>query len=182
MSILSSLELDEAFAAACLATAPLSAGSTLVSRATTFDKLSLSDDVDSNATRLTKFYPNAYSDFYPSRTPYVYESGPDWPVRTGPEAQGLVREARPVCRHPIGPNWHSIGTDIYQTLDSKDVIWTSINLLAYANEGEVKPFCAVILSIGVEPFSLSYKDTVAAAALVKNILAAAGFLDIEVAF
>ena len=53
--------------------------------------------------RLTDKYPNAYSDFYPSRTPCIFKSGPDWPVRKGPQAQGIEREARPVYGHAIGP-------------------------------------------------------------------------------
>ena len=67
-------------------------------------------------------------------------------------------------------------------LDSMGVMWTSINPLAYANEREAKPFCSLILSIGVKPNSLSHKDAVAAADVVKKILTDAGFPDIEVAF
>ena len=55
--------------------------------------------------------------------------------------------------------------------------WTSINPLAYANAGESKPFCSLTLSIGVKPYSLLYD-----AAVVKEILAGAGFPDIEVVF
>jgi hypothetical protein len=141
------------------------------------------DDVVSVATRLTDKYPNAYSDFYPSRTPCVFKSGPDWPVRKGPQAQGIEREARPVYGHAIGPTWLSIGKRIYQYgLDSIGVKWTSINPLAYANAGEAKPFCSLIISIGVKPHSLLYEAAVAAATVVKKILAEAGFPDIEVAF
>ncbi|KAH9039473.1 hypothetical protein EDB83DRAFT_2507660 [Lactarius deliciosus] len=122
-----------------------------------------------SATRLTDKYPYAYSDFYPSRTPCVFKSGPDWP-------------ARPVYGHAIGPNWLSIGTRIYEYLDSISVEWTFINPLAYANAGEAKPFCSLILSIGVKPYSLLYEAAVAATTVVKEILAEAGFPDIEVAF
>ncbi|KAI0298529.1 hypothetical protein BC826DRAFT_1103029 [Russula brevipes] len=139
------------------------------------------DDV-SKATRITHKYPNAYSDFYGSRTPCVFKSGPDWRVREGPQAQGIVREARPVYRHAIGPTWLSIGKRIYHALDSIDVKWTSINPLAYADAGEPKPFCSLILSIGVKPHSLLYDAATAAATVVKDILAEAGFPAIEVAF
>lgn len=61
------------------------------------------DDVVFKATRFTEKYPNAYSDFYGSSTPCVYKSGPDWPVRKGPLAQGIVREPRPVHGHAIQP-------------------------------------------------------------------------------
>ncbi|PWW76363.1 hypothetical protein C7212DRAFT_351499 [Tuber magnatum] len=134
------------------------------------------------STRLTDKYPNAYSDFYGSGTPCVFKSGPDWHVREGPEAQGIEREARPVYRHAIGPTWLSIGERIYRGLDSIDVEWTSINPLAYADAGEAKPFCALILSIGVKPCSLPYDAAVTAAAMVKEILGEAGFPAIEVAF
>ena len=78
-------------------------------------------------------YPNAYSDFYGSGTTCVFKSGPDWSVRKGPQAQGIVREARPVYRHPIGRTWLSIGERIYHSPDSIGVKWTSINPLAYAD-------------------------------------------------
>lgn len=126
-------------------------------------------------------YANAYSDFYGSGIACVYKSGPSWPVRRGPEAQGIIREARPVYGHATGSKWLPTGELIYQSLDSMKVKWTSIDPLAYANEGEVKPFCPFIVSIGVEPQSLLYDVAVAAADGVKKILAKAGFPDIEVA-
>ncbi|KAG8748585.1 hypothetical protein FRC10_003719 [Ceratobasidium sp. 414] len=148
------------------------------------DKPSLlaTDDVVSKVPRLTDKYPNAYSDFYSSGTPCVFKSGPDWHVRKGPQAQGIEREARPVYRHAIGCTWLSIGKRIYDELDSMGVKWTCINPLAYANAGEAKPFCSLILSIGVMPYSLLYDAVVAAATVVKEILAQAGFPAIEVAF
>ncbi|KAI9508363.1 hypothetical protein F5148DRAFT_1355950 [Russula earlei] len=42
---------------------------------------------------------------------------------------------------------------IYQRLDSIGVKWTSIPL-AYANAREAKPFCSLILSIDVQPYTL----------------------------
>ncbi|KZT23693.1 hypothetical protein NEOLEDRAFT_1157202 [Neolentinus lepideus HHB14362 ss-1] len=132
------------------------------------------DDVVYTATRLTEKYPNAYSDFYGSATPCVYKSGPDWP--------GIVREPRPVHGHAIQLAWVSIGTRICDELESVGIIWTSVNPLAYANAGEPKPFCPLIICVGVNPGSLLYEAAVAAAAVVKNILTDAGFPDIEVAF
>ncbi|KZP24239.1 hypothetical protein FIBSPDRAFT_736125 [Athelia psychrophila] len=137
---------------------------------------------DAKATRLMDKYPEAYSDFYGSRIACVYKSGPGWPVRQSPEARGIVREARPVYGHAIEPKWLPTGQLIYQSLDSMDVKWTSIDPLAYANEGEARPFCSFIVSIGVKPQSLLYDVAVAAADGVKKILAKAGFPDIEVAF
>ena len=133
-------------------------------------------------TCLTSKYPNAYRDFYGSKTACVYKSGHDWPVRTGPEAQRIIREARPVYSHPIGPVWLAIGKRIYEYLDSVRLAWTSINPLAYADTEEAKPFCPLIISIGVMPSSLVYENAVVAADGVKAILAEANFPDIEVAF
>jgi hypothetical protein len=187
-----SVQLDQEFLNACLSIpkqvgnqSPVSPTDTLVfSTAFSFgdsEKIA-TEDVVSIETRLTDKYPNAYSDFYPSRTPCVFKSGPEWEVRNGPQAQGIVREARPVNGHDIGRTWLSIGTRIYEYLDSNSVDWTSINPLAYANAGEAKPFCSLILSIGVKPYSLLYEAAVAAGAGVKKILAEVGFPDIEVAF
>ena len=140
------------------------------------------NDIVPKATRLTDNYANAYSDFYGSGTPCIFKSDPSWRVRKGPQAQGIEREARPVYRHAIEPTWRSIGKCIYDKLDSIGVKWTSINPLAYADAGEAKPFCSLILSISVKPHSLLYDAAVAAVAAVTGILAEAGFHAIEVAF
>jgi hypothetical protein len=61
-------------------------------------------------------------------------------------------------------------------------MWTSVNPLAYANAGEPRPFCPLIICVGVNPGSLLYEAAFAAATVVKTILTDAGFPDIEVAF
>ncbi|KAJ7237710.1 hypothetical protein B0H12DRAFT_1212216 [Mycena haematopus] len=93
-----------------------------------------------------------------------------------------VSNVRPAPSTVIGPAWRSIGESVYQRLDSMSLNWTSINPLAYANAGEAEPFCSLILSIGLKPHSLLYDAAVAATAVVKKILAGAGFPGIEVAF
>ncbi|KAG8894920.1 hypothetical protein FRB99_000911 [Tulasnella sp. 403] len=100
-------------------------------------------------------------DFYglPSNPPCVYKSGPAWRERTGPES-----------------------TSIYQFLDSQGVKWTSIDPVAFAEEGEVKPFYPLLMWVGVYPESLFYNVAVAAAETIKGILAQAGFPEIDVAF
>ena len=114
----------------------------------------------SKKPHLADMYPSAYSDFYDSGTLCVFKSGPDRPVRKGPQAQGIYREVRPVYRHAIEYTWLSIGKRIYHSLDSISVKWRSINPLAYANAGEAKPFCSLILSIGVKSHSLLYDSAV----------------------
>jgi hypothetical protein len=142
------------------------------------------DIVVSDRSRLTNYYPAAYRDFYglPSSPPCVYKSDPAWSERTGPESYRITRETRPVYDHSIADQWHVIGTSIYQFLDSQGVKWTSIDPVAFAEEGRVKPFCPLLMWIGVYPQSLLYHDAMAAAEAIKKILARAGFSEIEVAF
>jgi len=118
----------------------------------------------------------------PSNPPCVYKSGPAWSERTGLESYRITRKARPVYDHPIADQWHVIGTSIYQFLDSQGVKWTSIDPVAFAEEGGVMPFCPLLMWIGVYPQSLLYHAAMAAAEAIKEILAQAGFPEIEVAF
>ena len=139
--------------------------------------------VVSDSSRLTDYYPSAFTDFsgIPSGAPCVYKSGPAWSERRAPESQSFIRELRPVYGHPIAASWPDIGTDIYQLLDSRSVLWTSIDPVAFANAGEKKPFCPLLIWIGVKP-NLLYGDAVAAANAIKGVLSQAGFPNIEVAF
>ena len=193
----SPLAIDPAFKDLCLTfkeddiTSPIPPGSpasTLVSESALLPiaKLILSDDgttvTDSDAGRLTRDYPQAYSDFYPSKAGCVYKTGPAWKVRTGPEQQGIVREARTVHRPDLQNTWVSILELIIQHLDSLAVRFTCINPLGWVNEGEKDPFCPFLLSIGVTPGSLAFKVAVAAAGSVKEVLATSGLAEVEVAF
>lgn len=187
--------LDEVFFEMCLTVPgkvgnhlPISPTSTLTSStAYAFDELDLNevdDTIVSDSSRLTDRYPAAYKDFYgmPSGAPCVYKSGSAWPEREGPQAQRIIREARPVYGHPIAPSWLKIGTEIYKFLDSCSVMWTSIAPIAFADAGEATPFCPLLIWIGVKRKSLLYDAAVAAAKGVKGILDLAGFPEIEVAF
>ncbi|KAK7032242.1 hypothetical protein VNI00_013200 [Paramarasmius palmivorus] len=138
----------------------------------------------SDTSRLTDYYPAAYKDFYglPSNPPCVYKSGTAWREPIGPESYRITRQVRPVYDHPIADQWHTIGTSIYEFLDSQSIKWTSIDPVAFAEEDEVQPFCPFLMWIGVYPKSLPYNAAVAAAKAVKKILAQAGFPEIEVAF
>ncbi|KAG8893234.1 hypothetical protein FRB99_002117, partial [Tulasnella sp. 403] len=151
----------------------------------TFGKLdSNKGSVVSDSSRLTDNYPAAYKDFFglPSGAPCIYKSGPAWPERKGPQAQRYAREARPIYGHPIADSWLKIGADIYKLLDSRNVKWTSIDPVAFANAGEKTPFCPLLMWIGVRHETLLFDDAVAAARSIKDILSQAGFPDIEVAF
>ncbi len=97
--------------------------------------------LDVDASRLTNNYPAAYKDFYglPSNPACVYKSGPAWRENTGPNSYRITREARPVYDHPIADQWHAIGTKIYQFLDTQSIKWTSIDPVAFAEEGGGNP-------------------------------------------
>ncbi|KAJ3525143.1 hypothetical protein NMY22_g10696 [Coprinellus aureogranulatus] len=118
----------------------------------------------------------------PSRPPCIYKSGPAWREMRGAGSWPVYRETRAVHDHPISNTWIEIGTRIYKHLDSKRVMWTSIDPVAFAEQDEPKPFCPLIMWIGVEPNSLAFEDAVVAADGVKDILDEEGFPEIEVAF
>lgn len=133
--------------------------------------------------QLAKNYPNAWSDFYPSKAGCVFKSGPSWKVREGLEEQGIRREARTVCRPDIAPLWPATLKRIIDCLDNLGVDLTCINPLAWANEGEEVPFCrALLLEVGVKPRSLAYDLALSTADAVKKILASIDLADVEVAF
>ena len=136
----------------------------------------------SGAGRLTRDYPQAYSDFYPSKAGCVYKTGPAWKVRSGPGQWSIVREARTVHRPDLQNTWVSILELIIQRLDSLAVHFTCINPLGWANAGEKEAFCPFLLSVGVTPGSLTFKAAVIAAGGVKEVLAASGLGEVEVAF
>lgn len=121
-------------------------------------------------------------DFYglPSNPVCIYRTGDEWHVPKGPQAQRLLREARPICKHPIQDVWPTLGKEIYEFLDSLEVKWSTIDPVRFAEKGgEVGP---LHLWIGVKPKSLSFKDAKTAAIGCKGILANAQFPDIEIAF
>ncbi|KAF5346983.1 hypothetical protein D9758_010100 [Tetrapyrgos nigripes] len=133
-------------------------------------------------------YPGAYTDFYgiPSNPRCVFKTGNTWFVPRGPEAQRILREARPVCDHPMGEMWLDLGKHVYEFLDSLNVKWTSIDPVRFApvrytEKGEDQVSC-LHLWVGVMPGTLSLEDAKAAAKGCKGILDQAGFPEIEIAF
>jgi len=162
---------------------PVSPISTLVSPASTFSKLDLDkgvQDIAAPQSRLSDPYPAAFTDFYglPSNPRCVFKTGDAWPVRTGPEAQRILREVRPVCDHPMQDRWLEIGQLIHEHLDSRDVKWSSIDPVRFAEAGK-EDVSVLYLWIGVIPGTLAAKE---AAEDCNDILAREGFPDVEVAF
>ncbi|KAG8694292.1 hypothetical protein FRC09_009945 [Ceratobasidium sp. 395] len=133
-------------------------------------------------SRLTDSYLYALTDFFGSGTPCIFKTGPAWPIATGLESQKIVRAARPIHNHPIAPIWLDTARAIVARLDLLQVNWNTVNPLAYANAGEAALICDFVITIGVQPGSLAYADAVAAANAVDEILQAAGFPEIQVAF
>ena len=163
---------------------PLSLSSTLASpTASELDKPK--DKVDQ--TRLTKNYPDAYTDTHGllSGQPFIVKTGPAWPKpepQDGPNAHPFRRELRPVNGHPIASSWDGILTDIEVYLQGARLAFTAVMPLGFANVGSKKPFCPLVVAIGVEPETVAFEDAKAVAESVKlNILAKAGFDDIDVA-
>ncbi|KAI1788488.1 hypothetical protein LXA43DRAFT_974817 [Ganoderma leucocontextum] len=131
--------------------------------------------------RLTDNYPPAYTDFFDSSMPCVYKKGTVWEVREGPEAQPLIREARPVYNAEKVESWRSVGQAIWKYLDTLEIEWTFINPLAYANAGEAKPFCSFVVVIGVKPLTVSFSRAVEVATAAEKMLINVGFAEAEVA-
>ncbi|KAG7096384.1 hypothetical protein E1B28_003828 [Marasmius oreades] len=165
---------------------PVSITSTLTSPTTrTLVKLGINEGSAANSSRLTDHYPDAFTDFHgtPSGAPCIFKTGPAWPKPKGPEAQPYVRELRAVNGHPITKFWPNIRANIGKCLTSRRIKWSSVDAIGFANAGEKKPFCPLLVWLGVLPNTLPFKDAKAAAEYIKGaILSQTGFPGIEVAF
>jgi len=82
----------------------------------------------------------AHNNFWglPSNPLSIYHMGPTWLLPTGPQAQHIPKEARPVCTHAIVPMWHQLGEQIYKHFDSHELKWTSIVPICFA-EADKEP-------------------------------------------
>lgn len=181
-------KVDEVFLESCKdLSSPLSSTMTLVASPTAykFVDLSLDDDEEpvSDADRLSAFYPNAGYDFYgtPSGALCVYKNGQAWPVRTGPESQRIIREARGVHGHPMQPTWPGLGRSVCDLLNDNKVLWTSMDCLAFAEAGK-KKFSPLLIWIGVEPKSLAYELANTVAEAITYFINQAGFSGFEIGF
>lgn len=126
-------------------------------------------------------HPGAFSDFYgfPTNPFCIYKTGPQWRVRQGPEAYRYLREARPVCDHPIREAWLELGLTVAQYLDAHNVKWSTIDPVRFAEE-ENRPG-ALHLWIGVEPETLSFEAARDVGEGCKATILS-NFPDIEIAF
>jgi hypothetical protein len=124
----------------------------------------------------------AHNDFWglPSNPVSIYHTGPAWPLPTGPQAQRIPKEARPVCDHAIAPVWHQLGKKIYEYFDSIALKWTSIDPVRFAEEK--KEAGPLFIWVGVLPRSLSLDDARVAARSCKEILKEYEITDVEIGF
>jgi hypothetical protein len=156
------------------------AGSTLSSTTTAVAEL----DIGKHLVAIHSHSPldEAHNDFWglPSNPLSIYHSGLPWPLPTGPQAQRVPKEARPVCTHAIVPVWHQLGKRIYKHFDSRELKWTSIDPVRFA-EAEKEPG-PLFLWVGVIPGTLSPDDAKDAAVACKEILLEYKIIDVEIAF
>ncbi|KAH7882038.1 hypothetical protein F5I97DRAFT_1931762 [Phlebopus sp. FC_14] len=124
----------------------------------------------------------AHNDFFglPSNPKSIYHTGPAWPLPSGPQAQRVPMEARPVCNHAISSVWHELGEKIYKYFDTIQLKWTSIDPVLFAEAG--KEPGPVFLWVGVLPGTLSPDNAKAPAERCKEILSEYGITDVEIAF
>ena len=77
--------------------------------------------------------------------------------------------------------WRELGERVHTLLDDKEVCWTSLDPLAFAEVGKTM-FSPLLIWIGVEPKSLAYKLANMAAEAVTFLLTEAGFSGFEIGF
>ncbi|ETW78096.1 hypothetical protein HETIRDRAFT_454139 [Heterobasidion irregulare TC 32-1] len=130
----------------------------------------------------SNLYHATHSDYYglPSNPISIYHIRDPWPRPTGPEAQRVPREARPICNHPIARMWRELGKQVYEYFDSVGLRWTSIDPVRFAEVG--KGAGPLFLWVGVMPVTLSCKDAEHAAVHCQQILAESEITGVEIAF
>jgi hypothetical protein len=116
----------------------------------------------------------------PSRPVLVARTGTTpWQPPTGPEAYLRPKELRTVFNHRLNQVWGGdLAHKVMAALDSREVKWTSLDVVRIGYEGEPHP--PVIIWIGVMPGSLSGDDGVVAARECREILEKHDITDVDV--
>lgn len=116
----------------------------------------------------------------PSRPRLVSRSSTNkWTGPCWPDAYNKPKELRPVGMHAIVDVWEDhLSHKFVQYLDSKQVSWTSIDILRIGYAGD--PFPPLILWIGVKPDSLSFEDGMTVACTCHEILVESRITDVDV--
>lgn len=111
----------------------------------------------------------------------VYRTGTTpWKRPTGFEAYCQRKELRPVFGHKINGVWKDLGPKVCQLLDSKEVLWTSIDVVRFKDD--TGPIGPVVLWIGVVPETLSTEDARTSANNCLDLLKEFGIADVDVEF
>ena len=145
----------------------------------------ITDSVLERREHIIAAYPDAFTDTYGtiSCSPFLYKTGSSWPSPApGPEMQPFLRQLYPVYNHPITDSWPVILKNIQAYLSECNIRFTAVMGLGWGNQKDEKPFCPLLITIGVEPKSVSSGDAKSAAEHIKeDILYRAGFPALDVA-
>ena len=127
----------------------------------------------------------------PSNPVLVFRTGAPWRRPAGIEAYLVPKVLTPVFDNEIAAVWDEMGTQIFLYLDSITVMWTTIDVVRFAEakQDEVIRFpdskqdlSPVVVWIGVEPGTLTREHAEVAAAGCTRILDHFNITDVEVAF
>ncbi|KAI0247212.1 hypothetical protein BJV78DRAFT_953540 [Lactifluus subvellereus] len=106
-----------------------------------------------------------------------------WTMPTGPEAYRQLKELRPVFGHKLNAVWTTdLGPKVCQLLDSKGVLWTSIDVVRFIKVRKGETVGPVVLWIGVAAESLSGEDAHTSANGCLDLLKEFDITDVEVEF
>ncbi|RPD77947.1 hypothetical protein L226DRAFT_611127 [Lentinus tigrinus ALCF2SS1-7] len=107
----------------------------------------------------------------PSQPVLVARTGPPWFPPTGPEAYTVQKELRSFGDHTIRTVWETeLAPKVIDLLDSKDVLWTSLDVVGIIEVEKSPARAPIVLWIGVQPVSLSREDGRTVAVTCKDIL------------
>ena len=124
-----------------------------------------------------------YSSISPTPPKLVYRTGKTpWIEPTGPEACPRLKQLCGVFGHKLNDVWKDLGSKVHDLLDSQGVLFTSINIIRFLNDGEGEVVGPVILWIGVCPNTLLSKDAFTSANGCLDLLATFGITDVEVEY
>ncbi|RPD77828.1 hypothetical protein L226DRAFT_551609 [Lentinus tigrinus ALCF2SS1-7] len=119
-------------------------------------------------------YPDAFSDTHgtDSRSPFIYKTGPSWPHRPDGSQHPYFRELRPL----------GILNNAKIYFEERRMPYTAIMGLGWANNRDEDPFCPLLVTVGMEPKTVTFDEAKTAANYIKHtILSQAGFPEIDVA-
>ncbi|KAH9945059.1 uncharacterized protein BXZ73DRAFT_38417 [Epithele typhae] len=117
-----------------------------------------------------------------SRPTLLYRSGTSPWVRSSLDWGRDSRRLRPVFGHRMNVVWKDLGGKICQTLDSKKVLWSSVDVVRFTEAERRRSVGPVILWIGVLPNTLSKDDACVCADACLHLLKQFDLKDVEVEF